>query len=79
MALDSSLGQGRNWKSLPEESCSHEWAGWEPGRLSRGQGQEAGRTPAPLRDRALRAVVLVIETVDTHGRNKRKRRTRNKY
>lgn len=79
MALDSSLGQGRNWKSLPEESRSHKWAGWELGRLGCGQGQEAGRTPAPLRDRALRAVVLVIETVDTHGRNKRKRRTRNKY
>lgn len=30
MALDSSLGQGRNWKSLPKESCPHEWAGWEP-------------------------------------------------
>lgn len=27
MALDSSLGQGRNWKSLPEESHSHKWAG----------------------------------------------------
>lgn len=40
MALDSSLGQGRNRKSLPEESRSHEWAGWELRRLGCGQGQD---------------------------------------
>lgn len=40
MALDSSLGQGRNRKSLPEESRSHEWAGWELGRLGCSQGQD---------------------------------------
>lgn len=46
MALDSSLGQGRNWKSLPEESRSHKWAGWEPGKTQprhrAGGGAHAG-------------------------------------